>query len=246
MSRTQYRELCRYVVAHRLKIDPGQVRSRRLSGLRRPGLVPCRYAVDLWWETENSICRYVHIGGTYWRSRVLVGEREILILQQIKEKVGGHKALAFTNTGFSPAAVRAADEAGIGLLVVRPKKMGTASSQVSKRPGKRGAGARPHFSIDKRPGGGPAKKVPYTFRIVRSGMPPVLTKDEANRHIDLPDLKAWVERARAAGRLENAGYRFNLAASIPALAPLLGSRRDWLEGLKRTWRKRRTRNRDCK
>jgi len=218
MTRTQYRELCRRAVAQRLKIDPSQVRTGRLFGLRRPGLVPCRYAVDLWWQTENSICRYVHIGAVYWRTRALVGDREILILQQIKDKLAGHKALAFTSTGFTRAALRAADEGGVALFVIRPKTLPPLSG--------------------KRPGGTPATRRPYTIRMVRPGMPRLLTKDEANRHIDFPNLKAWVERARIQGRLESQPYRSQLKCLIPAMAPLLRRRRDWQMGAQRTWRRR--------
>jgi hypothetical protein len=121
MTRNEYRELCRFVVADRLKIDAEQVRVQQPPcNPRRAGLVPFRHTVDLCWETENSLSRYVHIGRVLWQDRADVAAEEVLLLQQIKEKLGAHKALFFTNTGFSRQAVLAADEAGIGLLLIKP------------------------------------------------------------------------------------------------------------------------------
>jgi hypothetical protein len=219
MIRAQYLELCRIAVAHRLKIDPGQVRSRTLRSPRRAGLAPCRHAVDLYWETENSICRYMHVARIGWRSRGKIGDRQIMLLRHVKENVGAHKALFLTNTGFSAKAVLAADDAGIALLIVRPK--GGISGPVTN------SSDRPRPMCKR------ARKPRYSLQVVRPGMPPVLTKDEANRLIDLPDLTVWFERAQTEGRFHYRGHRYRLASLIPAMAPLLYVRPDWRKGVRK-------------
>ena len=205
----QYRELCRFAVAQRWQIDGKDVRSERLEGPRRAGLPPVEYAVDLHWLTENNLCRYRHVGLTRWRTAAAVGHLEIFVLIHIKEKAGAHDALFFTNTSFSPAAIQAAAEAGISLCIVRPT---AAASKLA-------LAARQSFfaALAEQP----PEAVPYTLEVVRAGPPPVMTKDEANQFVGVPEYKLWLKRAAADGRLRDRWNRSRLARLFPGMRELL-------------------------
>ncbi len=74
MTSQQYEELCRFFIANQLKIDIAQVVSRNIANPRRePELDGCdpqpyTHQIDLYWETEDGLARYVNIANAKWRS----------------------------------------------------------------------------------------------------------------------------------------------------------------------------------
>ena len=126
MTSIQYEELCRWFIADQLKIPLEQVRSVRIPNPEREHketlikLVPFQHQIDLYWETANAELRYVNIANAKWRSRDPVHQHDVLLLQQVKLKVGAHKAILITNSSFTADAEQAAWDEGIGLLLLRP------------------------------------------------------------------------------------------------------------------------------
>jgi Restriction endonuclease len=62
----------------------------------------------------------VNIANAKWHGSAKVDLEDVLLLQQVRRKVGAHKAMLITNTDFGSGARRAAADEGIALLVVRP------------------------------------------------------------------------------------------------------------------------------
>ncbi len=126
MTSQQYEELCRFFIADQLKMDIAQVVSRNIANPRREpepdGCDPQPYThqIDLYWETEDGLARYVNIANAKWRGRTKVHQHEMLLLQKVREKVGAHKAFMITNSGFTGRAMQVAADEGISLLVLRP------------------------------------------------------------------------------------------------------------------------------
>jgi hypothetical protein len=118
----QYEELCRYFVACELGVSVEDVRSLWLPGPQPPDAVAaCAHQIDLFWETANAVTHYLNIANAKWRTREKIQLQEVLLLQQVKVRVGANKAIMITNTDFTSAARLAAEEERIGLLIVLPQ-----------------------------------------------------------------------------------------------------------------------------
>lgn len=120
MNSIQYEELCRLYIAKRLSISIDLVKSIHVPNPVRPGLPQYTHQIDLYWETEDEIAKYLNIANAKWRGSANVDQPEVLLLQQVKQKVGAHKAILITNTGFTSGAEAAARDEGIGLHIVVP------------------------------------------------------------------------------------------------------------------------------
>jgi hypothetical protein len=121
MTSQQYEELCRLFVSNIFQIGVDSIHNLEYVNPQRPGIPKYSHQIDLYWETETPGARYLHIANAKWRQETeLVGQAEVLLLQQVKTKLAAHKALLITSSGFTPQAVAAAADEGIGLHVVRP------------------------------------------------------------------------------------------------------------------------------
>jgi hypothetical protein len=125
MTSQQYEELCRYFVADQLKIPIEKVISRNIETPAREPIAnhfrePYRHQIDLYWETVDNVARYVNIANAKWRTRAKVKQADVLLLQQVRLRVGAHKAVMITNTDFTPGALMAAMDEGISLFIVQP------------------------------------------------------------------------------------------------------------------------------
>ena len=127
MTGMQYEELCRCFVADQLKMPIEKVLSPQILNPLRLG--PSGFGVaetyvhqiDLYWETEDGLAKYVNIANAKWRTSTKVHQADVLLLQQVRVKMGAHKAIMITNTGFTDVAVRVAKDEGIGLYIVKPQ-----------------------------------------------------------------------------------------------------------------------------
>ena len=120
MTSQQYEELCRYFVAHQLQMDVGLVRTGNFVHPTRAEMHDCRHQIDLYWEVWNFLTPYLIIANAKWRAKGCIGHASVLLLRQVQRSLGAHKAVLMTNSRFSGAAQKAAEEEGIGLLIVRP------------------------------------------------------------------------------------------------------------------------------
>ena len=93
---------------------------------------PYKHQIDLYWETEDSLARYVNIANAKWRSHEFIHLHEVLLLHR-SEKVAAHKAFMITNSGYTGRAKQAAWDEGISLLIVRPQ-FDTRSRHPTRRP----------------------------------------------------------------------------------------------------------------
>jgi hypothetical protein len=125
MTSQQYEELCRFAIANQLRIKVDRIQSVYVPNKRRKAPwyefeMPYRHQIDLYWEIENDVARYITIANAKWRSKDPVRQEDVLLLAMVRRKVGAHKAMMITNSGFTGAASVVAMDEGIGLLVVRP------------------------------------------------------------------------------------------------------------------------------
>jgi hypothetical protein len=126
MTGVQYEELCRYFVADKLQMPIEKVLSPQILNPLRLG--PSGFGVaetyvhqiDLYWETQDGLAKYVNIANAKWRTSTKVHQADVLLLEQVRVKVGAHKAIMITNTGYTDVAVRVAKDEGIGLYIVKP------------------------------------------------------------------------------------------------------------------------------
>ncbi len=121
MNSKQYEQFCRYFLADQLRIDIEQVRSILEPGPRRPNFPDYDHQIDLYWETEDEVCRHVHIANAKWRGSAKVDQPEMLLLEQVKSDMNAHKAVMITNTGFTSGAEAVAKNKGIALHIVKPE-----------------------------------------------------------------------------------------------------------------------------
>ena len=121
MTSKQYEELCRYFLAMQLGIAIDRVISIEIPNPQRPGLLEYKHQIDLYWEVSDSVAMYLNIGNAKWRGSCKVDQPEVLLLQQVKQKVAAHKAIMLTNSEFTAGAVAAAQDDGIALHIVRPE-----------------------------------------------------------------------------------------------------------------------------
>jgi hypothetical protein len=120
MNSKQYEELCRYFLAEKLGMKVEQVQSIHIHNPARPGLPKYKHQIDLYWETESELSKYLHIANAKWRGSDKVDQPDVLLLQKVKEKVAAHKALMITTQGYTAGAVAAAEDEGIALHIVKP------------------------------------------------------------------------------------------------------------------------------
>jgi hypothetical protein len=116
----QYRELCRLAIAELLGIGVERVRTRVVPNPRRESVRTYRHHIDLWWEIENKVARYVYIAAVLWQKKGQVTEADVLLIEMVKARVGANQAMLITNTEFSKRAVTVANNEGVALLIVQP------------------------------------------------------------------------------------------------------------------------------
>lgn len=120
MTSEQYEELCRRFIAEKTGKSVDEIKSVLIANPRRPGLPEYRHQIDLYWETGDDIALYLNIANAKWRASEKVEQGEVLLLQQVRQKVGAHKAFMLTNVGFTAGAIAAARDDGIALHTVGP------------------------------------------------------------------------------------------------------------------------------
>jgi len=120
MTSEQYEELCRRFVAEKTGKSVDEIKSVLIPNPRRPGLPEYRHQIDLYWESGDDIALYLNIANAKWRASEKVQQGEVLLLQQVRQKVGAHKAFMLTNVGFTSGAMAAARDDGIALHTVVP------------------------------------------------------------------------------------------------------------------------------
>lgn len=120
MTSEQYEELCRRFIAEKTERSVDEIRSVLIPNSRRPRLPEYRHQIDLYWETGDDIALYLNIANAKWRASAKVEQGEVLLLQQVRQKVGAHKAFMLTNVGFTAGAIAAARDDGIALHTVVP------------------------------------------------------------------------------------------------------------------------------
>lgn len=116
----QYEELCRYFLAEKLGTSVEKIKSIRIPNPTRPGLPEYQHQVDLYWEIESELGTYLHIANAKWRGNNKVDQQEVMLLQQVKQKIAAHKALMLTNQGYTAGAIAVAKDEGIALHIVKP------------------------------------------------------------------------------------------------------------------------------
>lgn len=120
MNSIQYEEMCRYFLAQKIGIGLDQILSLRIPNPKRDNLPQYKHQIDLYWESHNELCDYLHIANAKWRGSDKVDQGEILLLQQVKQKVTAHKAMMITNSEFTSGAIAVAKDEGIALHIIRP------------------------------------------------------------------------------------------------------------------------------
>jgi hypothetical protein len=119
MTGTQFEELCRLFLAQQMGMGIEQVKSVSVPNPRRPGLPGYNHQIDLYWETETPVALYLNIANAKWRGRARVDQSEVLLLEQVRQKVGAHKAVLISNAEFSSGAVSAAADARMALVLLQ-------------------------------------------------------------------------------------------------------------------------------
>lgn len=120
MTSEQYEELCRRFIADKTGKSVDEIRSIHIPNPKRPGLPEYKHQIDLYWETGDEIALYLNIANAKWRTSAKVEQGEVLLLQQVRQKTGAHKAFMLTNIGFTAGALAAAHDDGIALHTISP------------------------------------------------------------------------------------------------------------------------------
>src|SRR2546430_11448565 len=100
MDSDQYEELCRHFIAEKAGLRAEDVKSVSILNAKRPGLPEYKHQIDLYWEIGDAIAAYLNIANAKWRGTARVEQGEVLLLQQVRQKVAAHKAFMITNVGF--------------------------------------------------------------------------------------------------------------------------------------------------
>jgi hypothetical protein len=79
------------------------------------------HQIDLYWEEELELTKYVNIVNAKWRGTRKVEQGEVLLLKKVAENVKAHKAVMITNSGFTEGARAVVESEGAALHVVRPQ-----------------------------------------------------------------------------------------------------------------------------
>src|SRR5207247_7327075 len=61
MTSTQYEELCRLFLSELLHIPIEQIWTLEMPSPWRPGLIPYRHQIDLFWKFEDAVGQYLSI-----------------------------------------------------------------------------------------------------------------------------------------------------------------------------------------
>ncbi len=120
MNSIQYEELSRIFIAQKVGIDLSEVKSLRIPNPRRPGLSEFKHQIDLCWETGSELAIYLNIANAKWRTKDKIEQGDVLLLQQVRQKVAAHKAFMITSVGFDTGAIAAAKDEGIALHILQP------------------------------------------------------------------------------------------------------------------------------
>ena len=120
MNSKQYEEFCRFFLADKLGLGIERITSVLIPNPKRANLPEYRHQIDLYWETGNDVTTYLNIANVKWRSSAKVDQPDILLLNQVKQKVAAHKAVMITNSGFTSGARAVAQDEGIALHIVKP------------------------------------------------------------------------------------------------------------------------------
>jgi hypothetical protein len=121
MTSKQYEELCRLYLATQLKIAVDEIHSLNLVNPSVESLTEFAHQIDLYWETENEVAKYVNIANAKWRRpQALIVQHEVLLLAKVRDNVRAHKALMITSVGYTSGAQAVAEHEGVGLHVVSP------------------------------------------------------------------------------------------------------------------------------
>jgi len=120
MNSMQYEELCRYFLTQKAGVDYDQIYSERIPNPKRKDFPQYYHQIDLYWETNDDLCQYLHIANAKWRGSDKVDQGDVLLLQQVKQKVAAHKAMMITNSEFTSGAEAVAKDEGIALHIVKP------------------------------------------------------------------------------------------------------------------------------
>jgi hypothetical protein len=121
MTSEQYEELCRWFIAQKSGLHVDAIRSISIPNPKRPGLPEYKHQIDLYWESGDEIALYLNVANAKWRSSAKVEQGEVMLLQQVRQKTGAHKAFMLTNVGFTSGAIAAARDDGIALHIVEPR-----------------------------------------------------------------------------------------------------------------------------
>ena len=179
MNSIQYEELSRFYIARRLGVELRSIRSVEIPNPKRPGLPAYKHQIDLYWDTEDAVSRYLNIANAKWRGGSKVDQPDVLLLQQVRQKVAAHKAIMITNSYFTSGAIAAAYDEGIGLHVVRPS---FDVAGLSKRD--RGRIQEEIAGIERRSGS------PFGANIAVKSFDLVSPEDQDDI-CDEPDVEAW-------------------------------------------------------
>ena len=128
MTSAQYEEICRRWIAEQFGLGLGDIRSVSIPNPQRPNLPAYNHQIDLYWETGNSVALYLNIANAKWRANDKIDQGEVLLLQQVRQKVEAHKAFMITTVGFTSGARAAAVDHGIALYLLNPTVDATALS----------------------------------------------------------------------------------------------------------------------
>lgn len=120
MDSKLYEELCRRFVTQKFGVPLERISSPRVPNPKRPNLPEYKHQIDLYWEVENDVALYLHVANAKWRGSKKIDLPDILLLQQVRQKVAAHKALLIASSEFTAGAIAAAKDDGIGLHIVRP------------------------------------------------------------------------------------------------------------------------------
>jgi len=101
MNSRQFEELCRVFLADKVALSVADILSGDIPNPKRPGLPEYKHQIDLYWETGNEIALYLNIANAKWRGSQKVDQSDVLLLQQVKQKVGAHKAVMITNSEYT-------------------------------------------------------------------------------------------------------------------------------------------------
>jgi len=115
MNGLQFEELCRFFVAKTLGMPVEKVRWMRIPCAVRPGTALDTYQVDLMWETETAMAKYLTIAEAKWRVGHKVDRDDVLLLEQFRIGAGAHKAMLISNAEFTSGVLTTAERLGIAV-----------------------------------------------------------------------------------------------------------------------------------